>query len=201
MLGGNAMIGEEKYMVSLTALSPKKQLAFALLVFERMLPALIAFSKETGFDDSRYLQAKDAAWRALQNGVVERSLSTACLKGAPDTESFSHELTSYALNAALATSDIIDFTLDGRTEHIAHVSTLARDSVYLYLSSLEPSIGSSLEEDNRIAADPLTQREARLQEEDIRFLSALPDRLDNPTISALRARASTQAPLLPALAR
>jgi hypothetical protein len=35
------MIGEEKSPVSLATLSPKKQLAFALLVFERMLPSLI----------------------------------------------------------------------------------------------------------------------------------------------------------------
>lgn len=101
------MIGEGKNLVSITSLSPKKQLAFALLVFERMLPGLVAFSKDTGFDDSCYLQAKDAAWARLQNGSVDQSLNEACLRGAPDTEDYSYDLTSYALNAALAMNDIV----------------------------------------------------------------------------------------------
>jgi uncharacterized protein len=191
------MIGEEKTLVPLTTLSPKKQLAFALLVFERMLPGLIAFSKDTGFDDSCYLRAKDAAWTALQDGAVDQALNQECIKGAPDTEKFSHELTSYALNAALAMSDIVEFTLDKRADHITYVSTLARDSVHLYLSSLESSVVSSPEEDSKIASHPLMQQEQRREEEDIRFLSGLPDQFDKDAISALRARASTQPPLLP----
>jgi uncharacterized protein YjaG (DUF416 family) len=191
------MVGEEESLASVAALSPKKQLAFALLVFERMLPSLIAFSKDTGFDDSCYLRAKDAAWAALQNSAVDLALNEACIRSAPDTEKFSHELTSYALNAALAISDIVEFTLDGRANHIAHVSTLARDSVYLYLSGVEQSVISSSEEDSRIAGHPLVHQEQRREEEDIRFLCGLPDRFDDNAISTLRARASTQAPLLP----
>lgn len=55
--------------------------AFALLVFERMLPSLIAFSKDTARDASCYLTARDAAWVALQNGkdgVADQSLNGAC---------------------------------------------------------------------------------------------------------------------------
>lgn len=190
-------MGKEKSLVSIASLSPEKQLAFALLVFERMLPSLTAFSKDTSFDDSCYLQAKDAAWAALENGSVDQALNQACIRSAPDTEKFSHALTSYALNAALAMSDIVEFTLDGRSDHIAYVSTLARDSVHLYLSSLEPSLVSSAEENKRIAQHPLMQREQRREEEDIKFLSGLSDQFDKNVISILKARASTQAPLLP----
>jgi uncharacterized protein len=191
------MIGEEQSLVSVATLSPKKQLAFALLVFERMLPSLVAFSKGTGFDDSCYLQAKDAAWAVLQDGAVDQALNQACLRSAPDTEEFSHELTSYALNAALAMSDILEFTLDERADHIAYIQTLVRDSLHLYLSSLEPSVVSSPEKDRRIASHPLMQHEQRQQEEDVKFLSQLPDQFGKETVSALRARASTQTPLLP----
>ena len=191
------MVGEDKSLVPIASLTPKKQLAFALLVFERMLPSLIAFSKETGFNDTCYLQAKDATWAALQNNVIDQALNQACILSAPDTEKFSHELTSYALNAALAMSDIVEFTLDSRSDHIAYVSTLARDSIHLYLSSLEPSLVSSAEEDNKIAQHPLMQQERRREEEDIRFLSGLPDEFDSKTISALKAHAAAQAPLLP----
>jgi uncharacterized protein len=190
------MTGEHEPLVSVAALSPKKQLAFALLVFERMLPSLIAFSKGTGFDDSCYLQAKDAAWAALQNGAVDQALNQACLRSAPDTEKFSHELTSYALNAALAMSDIVEFTLDKRADHISDILTLVRDSLHLYLSSLEPSAVSSPEKDRTIASHPLMQQEEHQEGEDVTFLSELPDELDNKSISAIRARASMQAPLL-----
>jgi uncharacterized protein YjaG (DUF416 family) len=191
------MIGEKESLVSVSALSPKKQLAFALLLFERMLPSLIAFSKDTGFNESCYLRAKDAAWAALQNGPVDQALSQACIRSAPDTEEFSHGLTSYALNAALAMSDIVEFTLDGRTDHIAYVLTLVQDSLHLYLGSLEPSVASSPGKDSRIASHPLMQQEQCREEEDIRFLSGLPDQFDKNLISTLKARASTQAPLLP----
>ena len=187
----------EKEPAALSALSPKKQLAFALLIFERMLPSLIAFSKETRLDASCYFIAKEAAWSALQNKAVDPSLNAACLEHAPDTEQFSHELTSHALNAALALSDILEFTRDGNADHIAYVTTLARDSVHLYLSRLETVVVSSPARDARIAGHPLVQQEQRREEEDIKLLSELPDQFDSDTVSSLRARASTQVPLLP----
>jgi uncharacterized protein len=162
-----------------------------------MLPSLTAFSNVTGFDDSCYLQAKDASWAALLNSPVDRGLSQTCMRNAPDTEEFSHELTSYALNAALATSAIAEFTLDGRGVHIAYVPALARDSVYLYLSNSEPSVLSSAEQDNEIAKHPLMQQEQRRQEEDIGFLRGMPEQFDKDIISTLKARASVQVPLLP----
>jgi len=182
------------------ALSRKKQLAFGLLIFERMLPSLIAFSRDTGFDATCYVRARDVAWVALQNGKdggACQSLSEACLKNAPDTEEFSHQLTSYALNAALAINDIVEFTRDGNPDHIANASTLATDSVDLYVNSLHSSIVSPHELDSKIASHPLMQQELCRQEEDIKFLSRFPDELDMETISALRTRATTQPPLLP----
>lgn len=191
------MIGNNKSQVSVAILSRKKKLAFALLVFERMLPSLVAFSKDTGLDDSCYLQAKDVAWTTLQNGSVVGSINDARLRGAPDTEEYSHELTSYALNAALAMNDIMEFTQDGCADHIASVSTLAENSVYLYLSSLEDSVVSSLEENSWITSHPLMQEEYRREEEDISFLASLPDQFNDEAILFLKARAHAQAPLLP----
>ena len=191
------MIGEEKYPISVASLSPKKQLAFALLVFERMLPSLISFSKDTDFDDSCYLHARDAAWAALGNAPVDQSLNGACRRGAPDTEEYRHELTSFALDVALAMSDIMEFAQDGCADHITSVSTRAGESVYLYLNGLDDSLVTTPEKASQIASHPLMEAEHRREEEDIRFLSGLPDQFDNHAISALRARASVQAPLLP----
>jgi len=94
-------------------------------------------------------------------------------------------------------NDIMEFTQDGCVDHITNVSTLAGDSLYLYLSSLEDSVVSSPEEDRQIASHPLMQEEHRREEEDIRFLAGLPEQFSDETILSLRARAGTQAPLLP----
>ena len=189
------MIAEENTPVSVMGLSPKKQLAFALLVFERMLPSLIAFSKDTGFDDSCYLQAKDAAWAALEDAPVGESLNVACRRCAPDTEEYQHDLTSFALDAALAMSDIMEFTQDGCAEHITSVSTRAGDSVDLYLNGLDDSIVTP--RGDELAFHPLMREEHRREETDIRFLADLPEQFSDETILSLRARADTQAPLLP----
>jgi uncharacterized protein len=191
------MISEEKSPTSISSLPPKKQLAFALLIFERMLPNLTAFSKDTGFDDSCYLQGKNAAWASLQNGVIDKALNQACIRSAPDTEKFSHELTSHALNAALAMSDILEFTVDHRVDHITYIATLATDSVHLYLSSLSPSVVSFPLEEKKIAEHTLMRQELGRQEEDIKFLAGLPDHFDSNTVALVRARANAQAPLLP----
>jgi hypothetical protein len=195
------VVDEKNLPALLTTLPQKKQLAFALLIFERLLPRLTAFCKDTGVDCSCCLKAQKAAWSALETSskrsALYRSLNKACLKNAPDTENFTHELTSDALNAFLAVSEIMQFMLDGSSDHIAYVSTLATDSVDLYVSQLEPVLVATREREDWIASHPLMRQELRRQEEDIKFLAALPVQFDEEIVSAIRARASSQPPILP----
>jgi len=190
---------EQKLPMALSSLPWKRQLAFSLLVLERLLPSPIAFSKDTHLDVSSYLAARDYVWTAL-GGIPDlsrgRSLNDACLRDAPDTEKFSHDLTSFALDAALAVSDILEFIADGRLDHTLSVSTHATDSVYLFVSG--PGSSSSLPPGRAVEIEkhPLVQGELRRQEEDFKFLSGLPDAFNSETISLLRARASAQPPLL-----
>jgi uncharacterized protein YjaG (DUF416 family) len=198
----NAMTPDRVDLSSASTLSPEKQIAFALLIFERMLPSLIAFSKDTGLDASCYLRAKDLAWGRLQ-GIADSAANMArlnqlCTKSAPDTEDFTHGQTSFALNAAATMCEVLEFILSGNPDLIDHVSTFAKDSVHLYLSGLEPSLITTKEKINRIAAHPLMQQELDRQQEDVRFLSKLPDPPDDKAISMLKTRAANQAPLLPA---
>jgi uncharacterized protein YjaG (DUF416 family) len=177
----------------LTTLSHKKQIAFVLLLLERMFAALTEFANATGFNISCYIDARQKAWDTLRSGnadgIAFQSLAEACLSSAPDTEAYSHELTSYALNVAIAMSEILELIQDSRMDHIRSIMGLATDSVYLYRSSIEPSYISTSAEDERIAAHPLMQEERRREEADIRFLMTLPDRFDDATISNLRSRA------------
>jgi hypothetical protein len=184
-------------LMFLNALSRKKQLAFALLILERMVPDLIAFSKEVGFDVSCHLNAKNAAWRVLEDDdPINPSLRDTCLGQVPDTEAFSHELTSQALNAALTAVSILEFVQDGRADHLAYISTLATDSIDLYLNGLGDRILDD-PDDWTVMTNPLMQSELHRQESDIIFLSTLSDKFDHRTLAVLRARAKSQPQLLP----
>jgi uncharacterized protein YjaG (DUF416 family) len=192
---------QNRVTLLLSDLPWKKQFAFALLILERMFPVLVYFSEETGFEPSIYLKGRASAWDALRdsklkNELVLRSLSDACTKNAPDTESYSNELASHALNAALSTANILSFAADHKLDHIFDVMELARDSVDLYLQSLDPSpISESGTE--QLDRHPLLQREYERQAEDLRFVSALPEKISEETLSKLRGRAQAQTPLLP----
>ena len=175
----------------------QKKLAFSLLICERMLPSLVAFSNETGFDVSCYLDGLRSAWFALQSGIIDYALLQRCRTDAPDTELYSHELTSYALNAALAICETMEFVVDGSTDHIRCIQTLASDSVDLYSASLEPSVSPIRSPSRDMIANSLSEDELRRQDEDRSFLAKLPERFDNKSVLSVRARANTQGSLLP----
>ena len=195
------MAAEGEFTIPASKLSPKKQIVFALWIFERMLPRTVAFCTDTGVEFSCCLQARDAAWNYIETAserrALYRSLSDACLKNAPDTEEFAHEMTSDALDAFITTVHIMQFILDGRFDHITSVSTLATDSVDGYLANLEPGIVMTKEIEARIASHPLMREELQRQKNDVEFLAALPDHFDNKTITALKERSSRQPSLVP----
>jgi hypothetical protein len=91
----------------------------------------------------------------------------------------------------------MEFTQDGCAEHITSVATRAGESVYLYLNGLDNSLVTSPEKASEIALHPLMQEEHSREEADIRFLADLPEQFSEETILSLRARADTQASLLP----
>ncbi|HEX5236430.1 MAG TPA: hypothetical protein VFW25_14005 [Silvibacterium sp.] len=128
---------------------------------------------------------------------VGEELIRICKYNAPDTEAFDHELTSYALNAALGIIEISEFTTDGHSAHLASLLSLVRDSADLYLSSLDPSISSYSEHSSMVDDSRIVKQELHREEEDLIFISSLPDELDDETVSGLRDRASGYTALLP----
>jgi hypothetical protein len=78
-------------------------------MFERMLPSLTGFSKSTGFDASCYFSAREGCFGEFakcERSTVDPSPNEMCLKSTPDTEDFSDEQTSSALNAAVTMSHL-----------------------------------------------------------------------------------------------
>lgn len=183
---------------AMTSISRTRDLAVCILLCERMLPALVVFSKEMDFDCSDYLNGLASAWSGLRNVPVDQRLSERCSRNAPDTEHYSHPYTSYALNCALAIAETMQFALDGNSDHIESLRMLAKDSVFLYRSVSEHSDRAALEDaDSEIYDDLLLRDELRRQKDDQLFVLELPEIFDADTVQLIRERSKSQSPLLP----
>jgi len=192
-------LDESRLKQEIKGLAKAKQLAFGLLLCERMIPALDKFSIETNFDSSLYTYCLDKAWHYL--GQREDSyncgeMAKQCLDRAPDTEEFSHPLTSAALNAALSIAAMIGFVGDGDITHVVEAASLACDTAALYAQSIETTPPGSLSF-NEIMKHPLVQRELGQQAADLVFLAALPADVSQRTIQLLKGRATGTPALLP----
>lgn len=121
----------------LSRLSIPKQLAFMLLLCERMLPALEAFSADTNRPYSVCKECVGKGWMHLTGSLAAdgyQELSKACREVAPDTEDFGHHpLTSAAGDAALSIANLVEFLSTHDVDQIVNAAALAYDTVDMYL--------------------------------------------------------------------
>jgi uncharacterized protein YjaG (DUF416 family) len=174
----------------LSSLSIQKRLAFMLFLCERMMPEFLRFAGDTGYGLSTYLESLGKGWGYLEGKLEPDSyenLARRCLDGAPDTEDFDHILTSAALNAALSIGDLMLFLADQHIDHIVEAAGLARDTVAMYVDRTQSVPPVSLPLD-RIMKHPLVQQELRRQDEDLAFLTELPNYVNQETVPLLRER-------------
>lgn len=178
-----------KLKLRLGALSDFGRVAFMLLLCERMMPQLHGFAKSTGFDLSLYSKCLEQGWAYLgekASSIGYERLAQACFDSAPDTEQFSHVLTSAALDTALSIGYLMTFLSDHNIDHAVDVAGLARDTVAMYVDRMEEAASPfslSLEVVNR---NPLVQRELQRQEDDLVFLERLPSDTSQKAISRLK---------------
>jgi uncharacterized protein YjaG (DUF416 family) len=180
-------------------LSKEKQLAFALLLCERMVPALNRFANETGFDNSIYRERLEDAWCYLKQGTspsTSAEVAEQCLDHAPDTEEFNHPLTSAALNAALSLAATMSFLADGDINHVVEAAGLARDTAALHAQGTGANPPRSLNFEE-VMRHPLVQHELRQQVEALEFLTALPTDVSQQTAAPIKERAARTPPLFP----
>ena len=195
------MAQDDGYHVSgaLRAFSQAKQLAFGLLVSERLLPYLYQFSVSHNRDDTAFKEALNLAWNSLAyeaKAVSAESARNECASSVPDTEDYDDPLVSHALNAALSICELVDFVTDNDIEHIVKVSNLAFDSIDLHLNNMTHSVITTPDDERRIQTDPLRKRELSAQRHDIEFISTLPSRMSRHEVSLLRSRAAKSVDLL-----
>ena len=184
---------------SLGPLSKDQNLAFGLLLCERMMPALSRFARHTSFNDSIYQGCLNNAWRHFAGNTSPSNygeLAEACLNGAPDTEEFDHPLTSAALNTALSVGAAMSFLADYDVDHLVEAAGLARDTAALYAQSVKAAPPRSLGF-KEVMEHPIVQQELRRQADDVRFLQSLPKDISQEMIQLIKERAEQASALLP----
>jgi len=182
----------------LVALSVVRQTAFGLITCERMFPALRSFGEDTGFDISTYQRCLDVGWNSLDHGDSNHFSERAktCFDNAPDTERFSHPLTSAALNSALSIALLMGFLADRNTDHIVELARLAFDTAFL--RAQEPGYGLRFATGSAgITAHPIVQQELRRQAEDLLFVNGLPENAGLEIVPLTRARIRSTAGMVP----
>jgi uncharacterized protein YjaG (DUF416 family) len=129
----------EKLLTRLKALPHQKRVAFAASCCERLMPNYAAFSRQVDWGSPQVLRsALDAAWRFVETGRVDKAeLCTAieaCNQNIPDTEDFTHSLTSAALDAGAGVFETLQCVFDGSAQHSADVGEMAYDTVFMYFT-------------------------------------------------------------------
>ncbi len=118
---------------ALSELSPRQALAFGLFLAVSAKPAFDSFAADVSWNGG---PALDRGLDAIRRGLTVRPLPDEELSevlvllndAAPDTEDYSHPLTSDALNAAAATVAVSDYLRDRDIDHLLEAAQLGLDT-------------------------------------------------------------------------
>jgi len=161
-------------MDTLKTLSHRGRAAFAASCCERMLPAYVVFSNEVGWGNPAVLRTSlDAIWHFGQGGEVEPiailGLAQECEREIPDTEQFSHLLTSASLDASAGIWEALHCLVDGEPGRADAVGAMATDTVLMYVRVVEHLDSQAAE------AHPLVKQERERQEDTLAELRGRTD--------------------------
>lgn len=162
---------------TLYELEPKKQLTFAYLACERLYPNYLNFVSKFQFGDASVLRtAIDYILSCILNGTIDSSLTKKLIlsveKNTPDTEDFDTIFVSSALDACTSVAEALDFLLDKQDSRIKDISTVAIDSVHMYIQEFESlDFNTDKNFQKKIYSHPLMVREIAIQTGIINYLS------------------------------
>ena len=159
---------EDEMRSRLSGLDHKGLVLFGLFVAERLLPNYSLFSKEQSWGDASTLRAAlDVVWSWLETEQADTaeivSMVEQCERLAPDTDDFESLYLSAALDAAIATINVLKLVLDCDSELAVENSSFGRDTVDMYVQVIERMPANSPDLEERIRLHPLMQREISSQ--------------------------------------
>lgn len=168
---------ETKIASRLKQLDHRSQVAFALSCVERMLPNYRAFQREHGWGNVQALiQGVEFAWKWIDGLIIPSArlseVGAACYEQAPDTEDFQSQFVSPALDAATATTVLLDLIQTGDSAKALEIASLSRDTVDMFVQELEEMQANSPSLEEQIRLHPLMQAELERQNGDLDALEA-----------------------------
>jgi uncharacterized protein len=189
--------------LSLMAFPVGKKVAFLLLLYERMMPALISFRRAEGLELSVFLEARMKFWHSLIQGAPTVSwarLRERILNAIPDTEEFGSQAAVFALETGLVAAYIAGLLQDGEEIHLVEAMQSPVNSLDEFV---QDEMGIFAFDRTSIAsirklvdAHPLVQRERQREEQDIALLAAMPDTpWSKDMVAMLQDRAAIQGSL------
>jgi uncharacterized protein len=158
---------EANIVKQLAELNQSKRLIFMATCCERLLPNFVKFHIETGEGDPAVLRrCLDHVWKWLSHPkflpeidkLTEEADSQAPLMIGP-----SSNFTSAALDAANAIAITIETFDKPNLENASAVSTLSRDSVYMYIQLTVANLTNEPHLDDMIYSHPLMHQEYESQ--------------------------------------
>ncbi|MGN7916888.1 DUF416 family protein [Lysobacter sp. 22409] len=157
-----------------------KIIAFMATCCERMVPNFYRFHVETGFGDPSILRdALDKIWLWIRDGALpgnRADLISFCDGLAPDTEKFSSEFTSAALDAANALAITLEALVQPTSEKAEIVEELAVDTVDGFVQTRERLDPADPHFEGRISSSKLMRAELSAQSACVDWLLATDDR-------------------------
>ncbi|GAB7129106.1 hypothetical protein JCM19000A_36140 [Silvimonas sp. JCM 19000] len=186
-------LNEDQLRLDLGALSHEHRALFGLSLCERLLPNASIFAQRHNLDYSGLRQYLNSIWENIDQGHQFDffRLAAECEAVAPDTEDYDDPLVSSALDAVVATSNLLRFMVDDAVGLIVEISVLACDTVDMYIQEAD---GLDIEDpdfEQKILSHALMQAEIQRQIEDLSFISTL-TLIDKMNAAALRSKFSNK---------
>jgi len=154
-----------------------KKMTFAYLACERLYPNYIFFYQNYNFGNPLFLRKSiDYFYSIILSGDINpsqpQSILDAIAQYTPAPENYDTVLASSAMDACTAIEASCYFIINGDTDMLQHISTMATDSVYMYIQERDSlDYNSDPDFDKKIMNDPLMIREVKIQNDIITSLN------------------------------
>lgn len=156
-----------------------KQLTFAYLICERLYPNYLFFSNKYSFGNPTVLrEAIDYVSSNIIKNESDKERINSFIKkvdkNIPQPANYNTVLASSALDACTAINESLDFLMDKKTSRLEDISTMATDSVDMYIQEKENlSYNTDKQFQQKIDNHPLMIKEVLIQKGIITYLHTI----------------------------
>lgn len=177
---------------NLAQLPARARLIMGAMVCERLVPNYRRFEEASRWQGYSTLRAAlDSVWAQIRaersDAELCKQMLLDCDKLVPNSEDFSTNTVSMAIDAANSVCVLLEAVSDASPEKIAEICAAAIDTidVYIQLFEFDGCIEIGPEQERAILVHPLSQAELRRQREDYTRLAGF-EVIDSQVIDDLR---------------